>query len=74
MKKKKLQLSTIKVKSFTAILPTEQQRTAKGGAAAIIDKIRNGKGTWTEVKSGKESVSSIVLDTRLERGDHLLRS
>ena len=66
MKKKKLQLSTIKVKSFTAILPTEQQRTAKGGAAAAIDdRIRNGKGTWTEVKSGKESISGPILDTRL---------
>jgi len=35
MKKKKLQLSTIKVKSFTAILPTEQQRTAKGEFATV---------------------------------------
>ncbi len=65
MKKKKLQLSTIKVKSFTAILPTEQQRTAKGGAAIIDDRIRNGKGSWTEVKSGKSSISDPTLDTRL---------
>ena len=73
MKKKKLQLSTIKVKSFTAILPTEQQRTAKGGAAMIDFKIRSGKGSWTEVKSGKESISSTILDSRLEKGDHLAR-
>ena len=71
MKKEKLQLSTIKVKSFTAILPTEQQRTAKGGAAMIDDRIRNGKGTWTEVKSGKESLSSITLDNRLEKRNYL---
>lgn len=71
MKKKKLQLNTIKVKSFTAILPTEQQRTAKGGAVSIDYRVRNGKGSWTEVKSGKESVSSIVLDARLGKGDHL---
>ncbi len=67
MKKKKLQLGTIKVKSFTAILPTEQQRTAKGGAAMIDDRIRNGKGTWTEVKSGKASFSDSVLDIRLTK-------
>ncbi len=72
MKKKKLQLSTIKVKSFTAILPTEQQRTAKGGAMTI-GRVRNGKGSWTEVKSGKETVSSIILDTRLGKEDHLAR-
>ena len=71
MKKEKLQLSTIKVKSFTAILPNEQQRTAKGGAAMIDDRIRNGKGTWTEVKSGKESLSSITLDNRLEKRNYL---
>lgn len=68
MKKKKLQLNTIKVKSFTAILPTEQQRTAKGGAMIIDDRIRGGKGTWTEVKSGKESISNFILDARLEKG------
>ncbi len=73
MKKKKLQLNTIKVKSFTAILPTEQQRTAKGGAMMGVDRVRNGKGSWTEVKSGKESVNSIILDTRLGKGDHLAR-
>lgn len=73
MKKKKLQLSTIKVKSFTAIMPTEHQRTAKGGAAMIDNKIRTGKGSWTEVKSGRESVSSIILDNRLDKGDHLVR-
>jgi len=72
MKKEKLQLSTIKVKSFTAILPTEQQRTAKGGAAMIDDRIRNGKGTWTEVKSGKESFSSSNLDNRLDKGNYLV--
>ncbi len=74
MKKKKLQLNTIKVKSFTAIMPTEQQRTAKGGAAALINyKIRTGKGSWTEVKSGRESISDAIQDTRLEKGDHLAR-
>ena len=73
MKKKKLQLSTIKVKTFTAILPTEGQRTAKGGAAMIDNRIRNGKGSWTEVKSGKESTFSIIQDTRFENGDYLLR-
>jgi len=73
MKKKKLQLSTIKVKSFTAILPTEQQRTAKGGAAMIDNRIRNGKGSWTEVKSGKESVPDFILDSRLRKGDHFAR-
>jgi len=71
MKKKKLQLSTIKVKSFTAILPTEEQRTAKGGKMTSFDRVRNGKGSWTEVKSGKESLTSIILDTRLGKGDHL---
>jgi len=72
MKKEKLKLSTIKVKSFTAILPTEQQRTAKGGAMGV-DRVRNGKGSWTEVKSGKESLSSIILDNRLGKKDHLTR-
>lgn len=71
MKKEKLRLNTIKVKSFTAILPTDQQRTAKGGAAMIDDRIRNGKGSWTEVKSGKESFTNFAIDKRLEKGNHL---
>jgi hypothetical protein len=71
MKKEKLRLNTIKVKSFTAILPTDQQRTAKGGAAMIDDRIRNGKGSWTEVKSGKESLTNFTIDKRLEKGNYL---
>jgi len=59
MKKKKLTLDTIRVKSFTAILPDGAQRTAKGGAAMIDDRIHKGKGSWTEVKSGKESIVGL---------------
>lgn len=59
MKKKKLTLDVIRVKSFTAIIPDGEQKTAKGGAAMIDDRIHGGKGSWTEVKSGKESVVGL---------------
>jgi len=73
MKNKKLTLDTIRVKSFTAILPDGEQRTAKGGAAMIDDRIHGSKGSWTEVKSGKESVSSLPQIIISKDGYSLLR-
>jgi len=37
----------------------------------IDDRIRNGKGSWTEVKSGKESLTNFTIDKRLEKGNYL---
>lgn len=70
MKKKKLKLSEIKIKSFTAILPKAKQRTAKGGAAIINNRVVNGQGSWTEIKSGKDS---IAIDLGAKRKSHIPR-
>jgi len=56
MKKKKLQLSEIKIKSFTTLIPVQNQRTAKGGQMHAQNRVAFGQGSWTEIKSGKESI------------------
>lgn len=58
MKKKKLQLKELKVKSFLTVVNKEEQRTAKGGYVyrhkiAVISHVKDvaGSPSWTSEKT-----------------------
>jgi hypothetical protein len=69
MKKKKLQLKELKVKSFITVVNKEEQRTTKGGYVykatvdiALSEVIGPGGGSWTSEKT-RATNSDDVLKT-----------
>ncbi|HHS95507.1 MAG TPA: hypothetical protein ENJ45_02875 [Phaeodactylibacter sp.] len=51
MKKKKLQLKQLKVKSFVTVLPSNAQKTSKGGYVDYSYQHTNFDNNWTTVKT-----------------------
>ena len=68
MKKKKLQLEELKVKSFVTVVNKEEQRTAKGGYVykasidAAMDVVMDtvGGGHWTSEKTRLTGTGSVL--------------
>jgi len=68
MKKKKLQLEELKVKSFVTVVNKEEQRTAKGGyrykatIADAMDVVMDtvGGGHWTSEKTRATNTGNVL--------------
>jgi hypothetical protein len=68
MKKKKLQLKELKVKSFITVVNKEEQRTAKGGyvyrpgIVAAVNEVASTEitGPWTSEKTRATSSDNVL--------------